>query len=138
MEARAIHTTDPGYPERLHALVDAPSPLWIRGAWTPATRSVAIVGARAATGRALETTRALSAELCARGIDVVSGGALGVDAAAHRGALDVLDRQGSARTVAVLGTGVDVAYPERNAAMFEEIVASGGALVTQFAPGMQP
>jgi DNA processing protein len=97
-----------------------------------------MVGARAATARGLESARSLAAELCGRGIDIISGGALGVDAAAHRGALDVLDRAGAGRTVAVLGTGVDVAYPERNAAMFEEIVSAGGALVTQFAPGAQP
>jgi DNA processing protein len=138
MEARAIHTTDPAYPTRLHALGEPPSPLWIRGAWTPAGRAVAIVGARAATASGLESARALASKLCALGVDIISGGALGVDAAAHRGALDVVDEPQAARTVAVLGTGVDVAYPERNAAMFEEIVGSGGALVTQFAPGAQP
>jgi DNA processing protein len=138
MEARAIHTTDAAYPVRLHALGDAPSPLWMRGAWTPAGRAVAIVGARAATARGLESARALASELCLRGIDIISGGALGIDAAAHRGALDVADRVGAAHTVAVLGTGVDVAYPERNAALFEEIVTAGGALITQFAPGAQP
>lgn len=138
MEARATHTTDPSYPARLHALAEPPSPLWMRGRWTPSARAVAIVGARAATGRGIETARALSSELAARGADIISGGALGVDAAAHRGALDVVERPDAGRTVAVLGTGVDVAYPERNATLFEEIVASGGALVTQFAPGMQP
>jgi DNA processing protein len=148
MDAQAIHTTDPGYPTRLHALGEPPSPLWIRGAWTPAGRAVAIVGARAATARGIESARALAAELCARGIDIISGGAQGVDAAAHRGAIDAIgdatrhDVSSTdalpARTVAVLGTGVDVAYPERNAALFEEIVATGGALVTQFAPGAQP
>jgi DNA processing protein len=144
MDARAIHRGDTGYPARLLALAEPPSPLWLLGAWTPAERAVAIVGARAATARALESARALAAELAAAGIDVISGGALGVDAAAHRGALDALDviderrelRRG--RTVAVLGTGVDVAYPERNAALFDEIVAAGGALITQFAPGAQP
>ncbi len=123
---------------RLHALEEPPTPLWIRGDWTPARRAVALVGARAATARALEAARELGARLAAAGVDVISGGALGVDAAAHRGALDVAAQDGAAHTVAVLGTGVDVAYPERNAAMFEEIVASGGALVTQFAPGAQP
>jgi DNA processing protein len=138
MEARAIETSDPRYPGRLQALAEAPSPLWIRGDWAPAGRAVAMVGARAATGRAIELARAMAADLCARGVDVVSGGALGVDAAAHRGALDVHDREGAAHTIAVLGTGVDVLYPERNRALFEEIVATGGALVTQFAPGAHP
>ena len=138
MDARAIHRDETGYPARLHALAAPPSPLWIRGAWAPAPRAVALVGARAATARGLESSRELAASLASAGVDVVSGGALGIDAAAHRGALDVAERPEAGRTVAVLGTGVDVAYPERNARLFDEIVASGGALVTQFAPGAQP
>jgi DNA processing protein len=138
MEARAIHSGHEAYPARLHALGEPPTPLWIRGDWTPAPRAVALVGARAATAGGLEAARALGAALAAAGVDVISGGALGIDAAAHRGALDVAGSDGAAHTVAVLGTGIDVAYPERNARMFDEIVASGGALVTQFAPGAQP
>jgi DNA processing protein len=138
MDARAVHTGDTGYPARLTALADPPSPLWIRGDWTPARKAVALVGARAATTRGFNQARELGARLAAAGIDIISGGAQGVDASAHRGALDEADRSGAGRTVAVLGTGIDVAYPEKNAGLFEEIVASGGALVTQFAPGMQP
>jgi DNA processing protein len=138
MDARELHTGDAGYPARLLALADPPTPLWIRGDWTPARRAVALVGARAATSHGLETARELASRLAAAGVDVISGGALGIDAAAHRGALDQSNRSRAGRTVAVLGTGVDVAYPERNAAMFDEIVASGGALVTQFAPGAAP
>jgi DNA processing protein len=138
MDTRATVRGEAGYPARLNALAEPPSPLWIRGAWTPGRRAVALVGARAATARSLEAARDLGARLATVGVDIISGGALGVDAAAHRGALDVADRDGVGRTVAVLGTGIDVAYPERNARMFDEIVASGGALVTQFAPGAQP
>lgn len=138
MDARAVHTGDTGYPARLTALADPPSPLWIRGDWTPARKAVALVGARAATTRGFNQARELGARLAAAGIDIISGGAQGVDASAHRGALDEADRSGAGRTVAVLGTGIDVAYPEKNAGLFEEIVASGGALVTQFAPGAQP
>ncbi|HZS37300.1 MAG TPA: DNA-processing protein DprA, partial [Polyangia bacterium] len=72
--------------------------------------------------------------LAKAGVDVISGGALGVDTAAHKGAL-----AGGGATVAVLGSGIDVAYPERNTELFAEIVQSGkGALVTQFAPGSPP
>ncbi|MCU1278744.1 MAG: hypothetical protein JWM53_2290 [bacterium] len=138
MDARAIHSSEQAYPTRLHALGEVPTPLWIRGDWTPARRAVALVGARAATAHGLESARALGAQLASAGVDVISGGALGVDAASHRGALDVAGSEGAAHTVAVLGTGIDVAYPERNARMFDEIVASGGALITQFAPGAQP
>src|SRR5262249_54817049 len=112
MEARATYRGESGYPARLNALAEPPSPLWIRGSWTPGRPAVALVGARAATARALETARTFAAELAAAGIDVISGGALGVDAAAHRGALDVAQSDGHGRTVAVLGTGIDVAYPE--------------------------
>jgi DNA processing protein len=154
MGTRAIERGDAGYPARLHALGEPPSPLWIRGAWTPGRRAVSLVGARAASARGIEAARRMATTLARAGIDVISGGALGIDAAAHRGALDVADGEPAAgkfgavadqrranaagRTVAVLGTGIDVAYPERNARMFDEIVAAGGALVTQFAPGAQP
>ena len=138
MEAKAIHRSETGYPARLHALGEPPTPLWIRGDWTPARRAVALVGARAATAQGLESARALGAALASAGVDVISGGALGIDAASHRGALDSAGSDGVGHTVAVLGTGIDVAYPERNARMFDEIVASGGALVTQFEPGVQP
>ncbi|MDB4970616.1 MAG: hypothetical protein JWN44_6305 [Myxococcales bacterium] len=139
MDAKAIHRGETGYPARLEALVDPPSPLWIRGDWTPGRRAVGVVGARAATARGFDVARTFGSELAAAGVDIISGGALGIDAAAHRGALDVADRHpGVGHTVAVMGTGIDIAYPERNAQMFEEIVASGGALVSQFAPGEQP
>ncbi len=139
MDARAIHRSEAGYPARLHALGEPPTPLWIRGDWTPARRAVALVGARAATAHGLEAARELGARLASAGVDVISGGALGVDAAAHRGALDVAGGIGVGHTVAVLGTGIDVAYPERNAGHVRaRSSASGGALVTQFAPGVLP
>src|SRR4051812_49074566 len=138
MDSRALHTGEPGYPARLLALAEPPTPLWIRGDWAPAKKAVALVGARAATARGLEAARELAARLAAAGVDIISGGALGIDAASHRGALDSANLSRAGRTVAVLGTGIDVAYPERNAGLFDEIVASGGALVTQFAPGEQP
>src|SRR5262249_61756762 len=126
MGTRAIERGDAGYPARLHALGEPPSPLWIRGGWTPGRRAVALVGARAATARGIEAARRMATTLARAGIDVISGGALGIDAAAHRGALDVADTPEAGRPVAVLGTGIDVAYPERNARMFDEIVAAGG------------
>ena len=99
----------------------------------PAGRTaVAVVGARAASRRALEQAAALGAGLGARGAVVVSGGAVGVDAAAHRGAL-----RAGGQTVAVLGTGVDVPYPARHRALFDAIAAGGGALVSPFPPGTE-
>ncbi len=95
--------------------------------------SVAIVGARAASRGAMDRAHAFAKHLGSRRIHVVSGGALGVDGAAHRGAL-----AGQGLTTVVLGTGIDVLYPMRHAGLFEQVVAAGGALVSMFPIGMQP
>jgi DNA processing protein len=87
----------------------------------------------------MELAEELGGRLAHAGFDIVSGGAIGIDAAAHRGALDAAGSDDEAgRTVAVLGTGVDVVYPARHHLLYEEILAKGGALVTQFPPGTQP
>jgi DNA processing protein len=132
IEARELHRGEPGYPVRLaevHADA-APDSVWVRGE-LPTGRMVAVVGARAASAGALVAARAVSAGLAARGVAVVSGGAIGVDGAAHRGALDA-----GGATVVVLGTGIDLVYPTRHASLFQEVVARGGALLTQFPPGL--
>nr|HEX4317082.1 DNA-processing protein DprA [Kofleriaceae bacterium] len=98
-----------------------------------AAPSVAIVGARAATRAAMDRAHRFAAHLARRGVLVVSGGALGIDGAAHRGAL-----AGGGHTAVVLGSGVDVPYPKRHAALFEAIVARGGALISMFPAGTQP
>jgi DNA processing protein len=132
MDAREVHRGQRGYPMRLDALSDAPPILWIVGAWSPAERAVAIVGARAARNSSTELAHSMAAKVAAQGVDVISGGALGVDAAAHRGAISA-----EGRTVAVLGNGIDVVYPEKHADLFLEI-QKDGALVTQFPPGQTP
>jgi DNA processing protein len=131
--AQDVRFGDDGYPMRLAALADAPSSLWIAGAWRPGARAVAVVGARAATIRGLEFAYEMGRVLGEAGVDVISGGALGVDSEAHRGALDA-----GGRTVAVLGTGIDVEYPVRHHELFARIRGSGGALITQFPPGSAP
>src|SRR5581483_10128742 len=132
-EARAIYRGQAGYPARLAALGDGPDPLWMAGRWSPSERAVAVVGARAAGARALELGHAIGRALAEAGVDVISGGALGLDQSAHRGALD-----GGGATVAVLGTGIDVVYPLKHLGLYQEIIATRGALLTQFPPGMQP
>jgi DNA processing protein len=99
----------------------------------PAAPAVAIVGSRAASAAALATAAALAGHAVARGWCVVSGGAIGVDSAAHRGALAA-----GGATVVVLGTGLDVVYPERNRGLYSEVVAAGGALVSMFRRGEPP
>lgn len=132
---------EPGGPRRLTELgAELPAalplhrPLWLRGdAQALQTRpAVTIIGSRAATAAGEALAHALGAAVAARGGLVVSGGALGIDGAAHRGALSV-----GSRTCAVLGCGVDVAYPQRHRRLFEEI-SERGCLLSSFAPGAQP
>jgi DNA processing protein len=122
----------PGYPERLIALGWTPE-LRVRGVLPVAGPAVAIVGARAASRVGMDRAHAAARHLAERGVHVVSGGALGIDGAAHRGAL-----AGSGTTTAVLGSGVDVAYPTRHAHLFDQIVASAGALISMMPDGAEP
>ncbi len=120
------------YPTRLESLVDPPPVLWVRGTPDPCRFAVAVVGSRFATRQALDVGFRMGEGLGRAGFVVVSGLARGVDAAAHRGAL-----RGGGRTVAVLGNGADIVYPPEHAALAEDI-AGGGALLTEFAPGVPP
>lgn len=124
---------DTGYPSRLAEVPDAPATLHVRGALVDADAlAIAVVGSRRATPYGLEVAETLAADLAARGVTIVSGLARGIDSAAHRGALRV-----GGRTLAVLGSGVDVVYPPENRRLAAEI-AERGALVSQFAPGTPP
>jgi DNA processing protein len=130
---RALTRADAGYPPRLAEVPDAPATLHVRGALVDADAlAVAIVGSRRATTYGLEVAETLAADLAARGVTIVSGLARGIDSAAHRGALRV-----GGRTLAVLGSGVDVIYPPENRRLATEIVERG-ALLSQFAPGTPP
>jgi DNA processing protein len=127
-----------GYPQRLRAL-DIDRTLHVRGVLA-AGPALAIVGARAASQHAMERAHAWAKHAAARGVNVVSGGALGIDGAAHRGALEAMAsaRQSAGSTTAVLGTGIDVLYPARHAPLFEQIVRAGGALVSMFPRRAEP
>jgi DNA processing protein len=123
----------PEFPVLLTAIADPPLVLWVRG--DPASLShpaVAIVGSRAASQPAREIARELGAGLARAGVTVVSGLARGCDGAAHQGALDA-----GGRTVAVLGSGVDVIYPAEHDRLAEEIT-SRGAIVSEFPPATPP
>jgi DNA processing protein len=128
--ARILTLADPSYPALLGRIENPPPVLYVRGELAGDARRVALVGARAADEAALQLSRALAKELAIAGVEVVSGGARGVDAEAHAGAL-----WGGGRTVAVLGSGIDVPYPPENGALFEHIAAGGGALVSELPPG---
>ncbi len=119
-----------GFPRRLDGVRPAIRKLHVSGTITDLQPAVAIVGSRAASAAALQVARALGRRVAERGGVVVSGGALGVDTAAHLGALE-----GGGPTTVVLGTGLDIIYPERNAGLFAAIVERGGALVSMFPMG---
>lgn len=131
--AETILAGDADYPEILLDLPDPPAWLFRRGRPLPETLgevgSVAVVGARRCTAYGREAGAMLGAGLAARGVAVVSGAALGVDAAAHRGAL-----RSRGRTVAVLGSGIDVPHPKRHAGLLAEI-AREGTVVGEYPPG---
>ena len=109
--------------------------VYVQGVLPALDRAVAIVGARAASRASMERAHRLARELAEQGFTIVSGGAIGVDAAAHRGAL----ASEKGHTIAVLGSGLEELYPVRNVSLFGSIVASGrGALVSPFLPCEQP
>ncbi len=120
---------DGTYPALLREIADPPITLYVKGAWQECLDApcVAIVGSRRASTYGQNTATMLARELAARGVTIVSGLARGVDAAAHRGALEA-----GGRTVAVLGTGVDEIYPRDHDKLAAEILAQQGALVSQF------
>lgn len=124
---------DPAYPGALAAVPDPPPVLWTLGQIDARNdRMVAIVGSRAASPYGLAVAERIASGLARAGVTVVSGMARGCDAAAHAGAL-----AGGGRTVAVLGSGADVAYPAEHADLHRRI-ASHGAVVSEWAPGTPP
>jgi len=118
---------DEAYPELLRQIYDPPVVLYVQGELTAKDRNaVAMVGSRQTTHYGLEVARKLSYQLGYIGVTVVSGGARGIDTAAHQGALTA-----KGRTVAVLGTGINLIFPAENAELFARI-AGNGAIITQF------
>lgn len=128
-----LSITDPRYPSNLSRVYDRPPFLFIEGGLEPRDdRAVAIVGSRSASAEALAAAAAIAEAAVKANITVVSGLAKGVDAAAHRAALDA-----GGRTIAVLGTGIDRIYPAEHGDLATEI-ATRGAVVSQFRPGSPP
>ncbi len=124
---------DSDYPHRLLEIADPPVMLFMKGRrellHAAETAGIAIVGSRNATPGGLQTAEAFAKALSMAGLTIISGMALGIDAAAHRGGLD-----GVGSTIAVVGTGLDLVYPARNKALAREI-AESGLLVSEFAIG---
>jgi DNA processing protein len=119
--------TDENYPELLKQIYDPPTVLYVKGTLLPRDKnSIAMVGSRMTTHYGIEIARKLAYQLAYIGVTVVSGGARGIDTAAHQGALN-----SKGRTIAVLGTGINLVFPAENAELFERIAATGG-VISQF------
>jgi DNA processing protein len=134
-DRHAIVPGDPRYPAALLQTADPPLLLYLQGDPAALQRpALAVVGSRGATPQGLANARAFARALAGRGWCIVSGLALGIDAAAHEGALDA---EGGAGTVAVVGTGLDRVFPARHRALAHRIAAAG-ALLSEYAPGAPP
>ena len=131
--ARVVLFGDEWYPARLREIANPPALLYVRGHLQPETRRVAVVGSRNADEQGLEIARSFGDAFARAGVTVVSGGARGIDTAAHEGTL-----WGSGATVAVLGSGIDVVYPPENGELFDRIARGSGAVVSEFPPGTPP
>lgn len=125
---------DAEYPGRLMEIFDPPPVLWVRGDASILNRAgIAVVGTRNPTPYGAGMAEMLSRDLAKRGVVIQSGMARGVDTCAHKGAVEA-----GGKTVAVWGTGVDVIYPRENKRLAEQIVAGGGAIVSEFPLGTFP
>ena len=127
--AEVLLLDDGVYPQLLREIFDPPITLYVRGAWGACLDApcVAVVGSRRSSTYGQNTAAMLARDLAERGVTIISGLARGIDAAAHRGALEA-----GGRTVAVMGTGLDQVYPRDHKRLVEEILAQGGALVSEF------
>lgn len=124
---------DPAYPRTLREIHDPPGVLWMRGTLTEEDAlAIGVVGSRHATRYGKESAHRLAGGLCRAGLTVVSGLARGIDAAAHRGALEA-----GGRTIAVLGGGLLKLYPPEHKELADE-VAANGCILSEAAPGMPP
>ncbi len=133
-QASFLTPEDEAYPGRLLEIYDPPPVLWVRGEAGLLNRAgIAVVGTRQPTPYGAGMAEMLSRDLARRHLVILSGMARGVDTCAHKGALDA-----GGATVAVWGTGIDVIYPKENKRLAEQIVAQGGAIVSEFPLGTFP
>lgn len=128
VDASIVTVMDDDFPQLLRPLPSCPAMLWFQGNLQCVDQpSVAIVGSRRCTAYGIEQTKTFSTEIASSGMAIISGGARGIDAAAHRSAL-----QCHGHTAAVLGSGLSVVYPPEHDALFKSIVAEGGVIISEF------
>jgi len=135
LKIELITLDDPEYPTPLREIPDPPLVLYAKGDWRACVRlpMIGIVGSRVATVYGSNVSEMLGRDLGSHGVCVVSGMAKGIDTSAHRGAL-----KGGGRTLAVIGTGIDLCYPKENARLMSEIFSGGGSILSQFPLGTPP
>jgi len=122
---------DAEYPARLRQIYDPPLVLYVRGKVETLSRpGIAVIGTRHPTPYGTGMSERLACDLAARNVTIISGLARGIDTAAHRGAISA-----KGKTVAVLGTGVDVIYPKENSRLADQVLSLGGALISEFPMG---
>ncbi len=132
--ASLVTYSDNAYPERLKEIFDPPPLLWVRGDVKLLKQpAIAVVGTRHPTPYGVGMAEMLSRDLALRGLVILSGMARGVDTAAHKGAIAA-----KTPTVAIWGTGIDVIYPKENKGLAEQILAGGGAIVSEYKLGTFP
>jgi DNA processing protein len=132
--AQIMSLDDAGYPTQLKQIYDPPLVLYVRGNEAAISQpGIALVGTRHPTPYGSGMSERLACDLAARGLVIFSGMARGIDTAGHRGAIAA-----KGKTVAVWGTGVDVVYPKENTRLVEQILALGGAVISEFPMGTFP
>ena len=135
---RIVTLADADYPAPLLETADPPLLLYLQGRLSLLGQpSLAIVGSRHATPGGLDNAQAFAAHLSRAGLVVVSGLALGIDGAAHTGALDGADASGAGGTIAVVGTGLDRVYPKRHLALAHRLCDGAGLMLSEFALGTE-
>jgi len=134
MSIQILTIKDKNYPELLKKIYDPPSKLYVSGELKKEEKyPLAIVGTRRISNYGQQTTRLFAEALAEAGITIISGLALGVDGLAHRIALEK-----KARTIAVLGSGLNIIYPSAHQKLAQEILVSGGAIISEYSPNTSP
>ncbi|WP_293735472.1 DNA-processing protein DprA [uncultured Phascolarctobacterium sp.] len=130
---RLLTLFDEAYPASLKEISDPPLVLYVKGELPTEPYAVAVVGSRSCTAYGERAAAYFARLLTLKGLPIISGGARGIDTAAHKACLEA-----GGKTVAVLGCGIDIAYPSQNRTLFTKIAQGGGAVISEYAPGMQP
>ncbi|MHB1315246.1 MAG: DNA-processing protein DprA [Christensenellales bacterium] len=134
LHSQIITRISNGYPHLLQQIPDAPLFLYVKGAKDIGfEKTIGMVGTRNCTQSGIDCAKYLAANLSRNGVCIVSGLARGIDSAAHQGALE-----GKTPTLAILACGIDTVYPRENDCLADRIIEQGGALITEYKPGMAP